>query len=297
MIEKNDITWHTYTAPAKLNLFLHVNQRRKDGYHDIQSLMQMIDYQDQLRLRVRQDGKIVRCQDYPDISTENDLSLRAAHLLQKTSASSLGVDIFLEKHIPTGGGMGGGSSDAATTLLALNQLWQTKLPRTELMKLGLQLGADVPFFIFGQTALAGGVGEKLQAIELTNYWFLIIFPPVHCATATIFNAPSLRRNAPILSSHFILQSLPQLQAPNFINDLQVVAVDRYPPIGSALAWLRQHDPRAVVTARMTGSGSSVFSGFTQEATVRQIQKQVPITWHSAIAHSLGQHPHYDLGSL
>ena len=178
-----------YPAPAKLNLFLHVIGRRADGYHLLQSVFTLIDFSDRLRFRIREDGIIGRIKSLPDVAAENDLTLRAATVLRRATGTPLGCDIELDKRIPMGGGLGGGSSDAATTLLVLNTLWKTGLARSELQSLGLQLGADVPFFIFGRNALAEGVGEVLQEIDLPPLFYLVLTPSVGVPTEQIFTIP------------------------------------------------------------------------------------------------------------
>ncbi len=181
-------------APAKLNLFLHITGRRADGYHELQTVFQLIDWADTLHFRRRADGRIVHETPLPGVPPESDLTVRAARLLQTHTRTGFGVDIAIEKRLPQGAGLGGGSSDAATTLLALNRLWQLDLPRAELARLGLQLGADVPFFVFGRNAFAEGLGERLQAVDLPQRYFLVVTPPVQVPTVEIFNDPRLTRN-------------------------------------------------------------------------------------------------------
>jgi len=204
-----------YPAPAKLNLFLHVVGRRPDGYHLLQSVFRFIDYGDSLGFKLRSDGQVVRKTELAGVAPDKDLVVRAARLLQERTGCTQGVEIAVEKRLPMGGGLGGGSSDAATTLLALNRLWQLNLPRVELQQLGLQLGADVPVFIFGESAFAEGVGERLQPIHLPPAWYVVLIPPVSVPTAEIFAAPELTRKTTTIK-------IPLLLTADLHNDLQAV---------------------------------------------------------------------------
>ncbi|QEI08927.1 4-(cytidine 5'-diphospho)-2-C-methyl-D-erythritol kinase [Pigmentiphaga aceris] len=190
---------HDIPAPAKLNLFLHVTGRRADGYHLLQTVFRFIDVQDRIQLERRDDGRVVRAIDLPGVPEEIDLSLRAALALQKATGTSYGVNVALEKNLPAGGGLGGGSSDAASVLVALNRLWNTGLSRQELMRIGLTLGADVPVFVFGQNAFAEGVGEDLQAVTLPERWYVVIQPNASVPTGAIFTAPDLTRDTPLIT--------------------------------------------------------------------------------------------------
>lgn len=191
-------------APAKLNLFLHITGRRPDGYHALQSVFQLLDWGDRLHFTLRDDGKVSRVTDVPGVPEESDLVVRAASLLKAHAGATLGVDIEIDKRLPMGAGLGGGSSDAATTLLALNRLWRLDLPRTTLQSLAVKLGADVPFFVFGKNAFAEGIGEALQAVELPARWFLVVTPRVHVPTAAIFSEKSLTRDSkPITIMDFL----------------------------------------------------------------------------------------------
>ncbi|MFM2397772.1 MAG: hypothetical protein RLZZ144_1022 [Pseudomonadota bacterium] len=271
-------------APAKLNLFLHVVGRRADGYHLLQTLFRFIDLNDTLHFNLRHDGEIHRLTQIAAVPEADDLCVRAAKLLQKATDCRFGVDIELEKIIPMGGGLGGGSSDAATTLLALNRLWQLNLSRERLMELGLTLGADVPVFIFGENAFAEGVGEKLQAYELPDAWYLVLTPPAHVPTAQIFTDPELTRNTISMT----MRALPigrQYKSGQFGNDLQPVACRLYPVIAQYLAWLNQYAP-----ALMTGSGACVFAEFQTEAAAVAVLKVLPEKMCGFIAHGLQQHP-------
>lgn len=277
-----------FQAPAKLNLFLHVTGRRPDGYHTLQTVLQLIGWCDELDFALREDGAVVRVNELPGIPAETDLCVRAARLLQQESGTRLGAAITVRKTLPAGGGLGGGSSDAATTLLALNRLWRTGLARAELMRLGLQLGADVPFFLFGENAFAEGVGEALQPVALPPRHFLVISPPVQSATAAVFQDPALTRNTETVRiSDFIAQ------ADLFSfgrNDMETVAGAKYAEISQALDWLRKQ----AYPARMSGSGSCVFASFAkqeqaQEAAGRAAQ-DLPQGWRAVAAPGLGRHP-------
>ncbi len=268
-------------APAKLNLFLHVTGRRADGYHLLQTAFQLIDYCDTLDFTVRADGTIRRCNDVAGVPEGSDLIVRAAKLLQSHTGCTLGADLTLHKKLPMGGGIGGGSSDAATTLIVLNHLWQTGLSRAELQQLGLQLGADVPFFIFGTNAFAEGVGELLQAIETADCWFVVIEPGVQVPTPAIFSAKELTRDTkPIritdFSSHLKMFGK---------NDLQAVASALFPPVDAAIKWLSTYGE-----ARMTGSGACVFCAFADEISAEEALQQVPDRWKSWKAKALHKHP-------
>jgi len=268
-------------APAKLNLFLHVTGRRADGYHLLQTAFQLIDRSDTLDICSRDDGVIRRCNEVADVPEDSDLIVRAARLLQSHTGCSFGADLTLHKHLPMGGGLGGGSSDAATTLMVLNHLWQTGLSRQELMQLGLQLGADVPFFIFGRNAFAEGVGELLQAIETPESWFVVLEPGVQVPTPAIFSAKELTRDTkPIritdFSSHMKMFGK---------NDLQTVAIAMFPQVDAAIKWLSTYGE-----ARMTGSGACVFCAFSDEASADDALKQVPDRWKSWKAKALHKHP-------
>lgn len=272
-------TWHSaYPAPAKLNLFLHVTGRRPDGYHLLQTAFRFVDRCDLLRFAPRRDGDIVRVDPLPGVAPADDLTVRAAQALQRASGCRRGVDIALEKRLPMGGGLGGGSSDAATVLLALNHLWGLGLPRAELQRIGLGLGADVPVFVFGDNAFAEGVGELLQPIALRPAWYVVIEPPLAIATAEIFRAPELRRDTPPLT-------LADWYPGQGGNDLQAVAVVRYPVLGECLAWLERSAP-----ARMTGSGACVFAEFAEARAAQEALAGLPAGWRGWAAAGLPQHP-------
>lgn len=279
----------TCPAPAKINLFLHVTGRRADGYHLLQTLFRFIDLNDFLHFTLREDGQVRRVNALQDVPVEQDLCVRAARLLQQECACKLGVDIRLEKHIPMGGGLGGGSSDAATTLLALNKLWNLGLSRARLMQLGLTLGADVPVFIFGENAFAEGVGERLQAVALPDAWYVVLFPPVHVPTAKIFTHPELTRD----TNSITIRALPIGQRIStvgwLVNDLQPVACKLYPEVAKYLEILGKFAP-----AMMTGSGACVFAEFASEAEARAVLQQLPDGVKGVVVRGLAQHPLRDL---
>jgi 4-diphosphocytidyl-2-C-methyl-D-erythritol kinase len=272
------------TAPAKLNLFLHVTGRRPDGYHTLQTVFQLIDWADTLHFSRRGDGRIVHTNPLDGVAPEDDLTVRAARLLQQTSGCRYGVDIGIFKRLPRGGGLGGGSSDAATTLLALNRLWQLELPRATLMSLGLKLGADVPFFIFGQNAFAEGVGEALQPVVLPPSVYLVIHPGVEVPTAAIFSDEGLTRDTPpLIIADFLACHFPHEFGK---NDLQAVAARKYAEVAQALAWLGSRSSHA----RMSGSGACVFARYTDEAAAQAVLAQLPPQWTGKVTRSLDCHP-------
>jgi 4-diphosphocytidyl-2-C-methyl-D-erythritol kinase len=277
----NKMTTLTCAAPAKLNLFLHVVGRRADGYHLLQTLFRFIDFSDTLHFTLREDGVVRRTNNIEGVAEEQDLCVRAARLLQQECGGKLGVDIAVEKRIPMGGGLGGGSSDAATTLLALNKLWQLGLSREKLMQLGLQLGADVPVFIFGESAFAEGVGEQLQAYPLPEAWYVVLFPPVHVPTALVFTRPELTRDT-------ISLKIRDLSRHRLQNDLQPVVCKLYPEVEQHLVWLGKFAP-----AMMTGSGACVFAGFGDEAQAQAVLKQLPKDMRGIVARGLQRHPLID----
>ena len=268
-------------APAKLNLFLHVVGRRPDGYHLLQTLFRFIDLNDTLHFTLRRDGAVHRLKVLDAVPEEQDLCVRAARLLQRETGCKFGVDIAVGKHIPMGGGLGGGSSDAATTLMALNRLWGLELTRERLMQLGLQLGADVPVFVFGENAFAEGVGEKLQAYPVGDAWYVVLIPPVHVPTAEVFGHPDLTRDT-------ISLKIRALSTAQLHNDLQPVVCKLYPPVAEHLAWLQQFAP-----AMMTGSGACVFAAFAGEEEARKLIAQMPPGMHGVVARGLQRHPMHD----
>jgi 4-diphosphocytidyl-2-C-methyl-D-erythritol kinase len=271
----------TCPAPAKLNLFLHVTGRRADGYHLLQTLFRFIDLNDTLHFTRRCDGVVHRSNFVEGVPEEDDLCVRAARLLQKETGSTFGVDIEVEKRIPMGGGLGGGSSDAATTLIALNRLWSLALTRDRLMELGLQLGADVPVFVFGKNAFAEGVGEKLQAYELPEAWYVVLFPPVHVPTAKIFSHSELTRD----SVSIIIRAL---RTQPLRNDLQKVVCSMYPEVAIYLAELGKYGK-----AMMTGSGACVFAEFESQREAEAVLQKMPQEMRGVAVQGLLKHPLQD----
>jgi 4-diphosphocytidyl-2-C-methyl-D-erythritol kinase len=274
-----------FPAPAKLNLFLHVIGRRPDGYHMLQSVFTLIDRCDEVRLRVREDGQVRRTAELPGVPESEDLAVRAALLLKEASGSPKGVDIEIEKRIPLGAGLGGGSSDAATVLLALDRLWETGFGADALAELGAALGADVPFFIHGSSAWVEGVGERITPIELPCLWYLVLTPPVAVPTGVVFAAPELTRNTePLKMEDFSAQPLESV-GPRFRNDLEPVVTARYPIVREHLEWLRRH-----ADARMTGSGSCVFASFATREEAQSVLDRLPAPMQGFVAQGIGHHP-------
>jgi len=276
-------------APAKLNLFLHVNGRRDDGYHVLQSAFQLIDLADSLDFELREDGEIVREGDLLG-PAEDDLCVRAARQLKEFTHTPLGATIRVRKRVPAGAGMGGGSSDAATTLIALNRLWKLRMPREALAALGLRLGADVPFFIFGSNAFAEGVGERLAPLRLPRRWFAVIWPGVHVATADIFRSPDLTRDTePTTIAVFsAVAEETQDTAPVKLwgrNDLQDVACRQSPEIGQALQHLEKFG-----NPRMTGSGAAVFVALNSADAAKMAVSDLPPGWKGWAVRGLDSHP-------
>jgi 4-diphosphocytidyl-2-C-methyl-D-erythritol kinase len=271
-----------FPAPAKLNLMLRVTGRRADGYHLLQTVIRFIDYGDTLSFRVREDGVVNRVNDVAGVPAAEDLSVRAARRLQKACGTHLGVALTLRKRLPLGGGLGGGSSDAATTLLALNDLWRAGLPRERLLALALELGADVPVFVGGENALVEGIGERLTPLDLPADWYLVLVPPVAVPTARIFSHNQLKRDSkPIKITAFSVEQAG--------NDLEPVVCSEYPEVARHLAWLRQTAP-----AWVTGAGACVFAAFPTEQAARQVWNQAPAGMQGFIARGLARHPLRDL---
>jgi 4-diphosphocytidyl-2-C-methyl-D-erythritol kinase len=279
-------------APAKLNLFLHVIGRRADGYHLLQSAFTLIDFGDTLRFTVRDDGMIRRMTVHDGVAEENDLVVRAAKLLQRESKTTLGCDIWLEKRTPMGGGLGGGSSDAATTLMALNSVWNTRFERKQLQTIGLALGADVPFFIFGRSAFAEGVGEKLAAIAIPPAWYVVLTPPVAVATEQVFRSPELTRDTiPLKIADFSAVDLV-----NCKNDLQAVVLKAFPAVAHCFNALSAASQKSIFGARMTGSGACVFAAFAREADARDAFATLALEHNGFVARGLDCHPlSFELG--
>lgn len=281
-----DWTWQSaWPAPAKLNLFLHVVGRRADGYHLLQTVFRFVEHGDLLHFSPRTDGEIVLATPLPGVPPENDLTVRAARLLQTETGCTKGATIALEKRLPMGGGLGGGSSDAATVLLALNHLWQLGVSREHLQAIGLQLGADVPIFVYGRNAFAEGVGEAFTPVGLPPAWYLVLEPPVQVPTIEIFRSPALRRDTPPIQ--------PAGWHPGFGgNDMQAVAVALYPEIGATIDWLAAFGP-----ARMTGSGACVFAEFPDQQAAEAVFAQRPAGMRGWVARGLPEHPLAALGAF
>ena len=274
-----------YPAPAKLNLFLHVLGRRADGYHLLQSVFTLIDRCDRVRLRVRDDGQVRRVSLLPGVPAESDLTVRAARLLKEASGTPLGADIELEKRIPIGGGLGGGSSDAATVLMALDRLWGTGFGPEALAELAPALGADVPFFLFGGPAWAEGIGEMLRPVELPPRWYLVLTPQVEVPTADIFQAPELTRDTEPLKMEDFSAQLAGARAIVLRNDLESVVLARYPAVAQHLEWLRSRGG-----GRMSGSGACVFAEYDDREEAERALAELPASMKGFVAHGLRQHP-------
>ncbi len=271
-----------YPAPAKLNLMLRVIGRRADGFHLLQTVFRFIDFGDSLQFSLRDDGIISRVHAVVGVPEAADLTLRAARLLQKAGGVRRGADIALQKNLPLGGGLGGGSSDAATTLIVLNRLWELDWPRARLQDLALQLGADVPVFVFGESALGEGIGEVLTPLELPPAWYVVLVPAVEVATAQIFQHPDLIRDS-------IPTKMSPFSAASGINDLEPVVCRLYPAVAQHRDWLNQFG-----SARVTGSGGCVFAEFGSEAAARAVLKRLPATMRGVLAQGLACHPLKDM---
>lgn len=276
----SDWNWDSaWPAPAKLNLFLHVVGRRADGYHLLQTVFRFIDRTDTLRFAARSDGEIVLATPIPGVPAESDLTVRAARLLQQATGCRQGATIHLDKQLPMGGGLGGGSSDAATVLLALNHLWQTGISRPALEKLGLGLGADVPVFIHGRNTFAEGVGEAFTDVDLPAESYLVLHPAVHVPTAAIFGAPELKRDSAAMRPT-------DWRHGQGHNDLEVVACAKFPAVAEHLDWLKNRAPQAM----MTGSGACVFAGFPRRSDAEALLASLPAGMRGWIADGLPEHP-------
>ena len=307
---QRSVSWRrSYPAPAKLNLFLHVVARRNDGYHLLQTLFRLIDLSDTLRFSLREDDQIRLATEIPGLPQGDDLCVRAASALRAAAGMHAGVDIHLDKRIPIGGGLGGGSSDAATTLLVLNRLWELGLTREELMPLSLGLGADVPFFLLGENAFGEGAGEVLTPVDLPQAWYVVLVPPVAVPTVAIFAAPELTRNTKTITiSSFsagvggvghVGERLPSgdekfsWPGPHFgHNDLEPVVCNRYPQVAQYLEWLRAHGAGSGggTIARMSGSGACVFAEFATEGEARSVVSSLPAGMRGFAVRGLDRHP-------
>lgn len=276
----NNWNWDSaWPAPAKLNLFLHIVGRRADGYHLLQTVFRFIDRADTLRFSPRTDSDIVLATPIPGVPPETDLTVRAARLLQQNTGCPQGATIHLDKQLPMGGGLGGGSSDAATVLLALNHLWQTGQSRGQLEKMAISLGADVPVFVHGRNTFAEGVGEAFTDVPLPPATYLILHPNAHVPTAAIFGAPELKRDTAAIRPSDWYPGLGH-------NDLEPVACAKFPPVAEALAWLKARAPQAM----MTGSGACVFTGFAQRSEAEAVLAQCPAGLNGWLAEGLDAHP-------
>lgn len=281
----SDWTWSSqWPAPAKLNLFLHVVGRRADGYHLLQTLFRFVGHGDMLHFASRADANVLLATPLPGVAPETDLTVRAARLLQNETGCRQGVTISLDKRLPMGGGLGGGSSDAATVLLALNHLWGLGLSRQRLQEIGLSLGADVPIFIYGRNAFAEGVGEAFTPVDLPPVWYLVLEPPVQVPTADIFRVPHLRRDSPAIAAgdwH-----------PGFGgNDLEPVAAELYPAVAEYIGWLS-----AFAHVRMSGSGACVFAEFERRSEAEAVLSQLPQGMRGWVAEGLSAHPLLKVGA-
>lgn len=272
----------TLPAPAKLNLFLHITGRRDDGYHLLQTAFQLLDYGDRLTLRRRADGQLRLHGTLPGVPAEDNLVLRAARRLQQCAPPGAGADLWLTKRLPAGGGLGGGSSNAASTLLGLNRLWQLDLDLATLARLGLELGADVPVFVHGRSAWAEGIGEQLHPIELPARWYLVVIPPCRIATAEVFRQEGLTRSSPELKMR---ASLDRVIDSSLRNDCQEVVCQLYPEVGEALAWLEDYGP-----ARLTGTGACVFASFDGEHEAENVLQLLPVEWRGFVARGVSISP-------
>ncbi len=268
----------SWPAPAKINLFLHITGRRDDGYHLLQTAFQFLDYSDELTFELRDDGEVNRQVDVPGVPADQDLMVQAARRLQQQSGTSQGVDIRIDKRLPMGGGLGGGSSDAATTLVALNHLWRLDFPVARLAEIGLALGADVPVFVHGRAAWAEGVGEHLTPLQLPQPWFLVVIPPCHVSTAEIFSDSQLTRDSQSIK-------IPAFLAGQGGNVCEPVVRKRFPEVDKALNWLANFS-----SARMSGTGACVFAPFESEVEAHRVMVQMPSEWQGFVAKGLNQSP-------
>lgn len=268
----------TLPAPAKINLFLHITERRPDGYHQLQTVFQFLEIADQLSFSLRRDNGIeLQCSD-PTLANDDNLVVKAARLLQAYQRQPNGVRIILEKVLPYGGGLGGGSSDAATTLLALNYLWQLNLTVDELARLGLQLGADVPVFVRGYAAFAEGVGEQLSPVSPPMPWYLVVNPKVHISTAELFQHPNLQRDCSPLN-------LQEWQHQQTANVFEPLVRQLYPEVANALDWLVEYAP-----TRLTGTGACLYGAFESQELARAALARMPAPWTGFVARGLNESP-------
>ena len=288
--------FQSFLAPAKINLFLHITGQRADGYHLLQTVFRLLDFYDIIHLKPTSNSLVKRFNEILGVPEAEDLCIRAAKLLQQYTKCGMGVEIAIQKNIPMGGGLGGGSSDAATVLLALNRLWKLNLSREELLAIGLQLGADVPFFIFGKNAWAEGVGEQLQNIELHESYYVVLTPDAHVSTQQIFANKQLTKNSiPKTISDFsgtaksssVNSALGNINA-EFLNQLEQVVCNEYPPVLACLSWLKKFGD-----ARMSGSGASLFLEVENATIATEICNQKPNNVRGFVAKGLSQHPLFE----
>ncbi len=273
-----------WPAPAKLNLFLHITGRRDDGYHSLQTVFQLLDFGDEIFFEERNSAAIELLSPLPGVNPENDLVVRAARLLQREAGSRFGAQIRVKKRIPMGAGLGGGSSDAATTLCVLNQLWDTRFTFDDLSELGRRLGADVPVFVHGQTAWGEGVGEVLTPIEPTDAWYVVITPPVSVSTGEIFSAKELTRDCQPIT-------IPDFFSVPVVNVCEPVVRKKYSLVGDVLDWLNAgHRGMFAPGARLTGTGSSVFAAFSELTAAKRVCSQIPKDWPFFLAKGISQSP-------
>lgn len=282
MTTEDDLTggqWLSFTAPAKLNLFLNVVGRRRDGYHELQTLFQLLDWGDRVLVRPREDGQIKRVAGALGVTADEDLAVRAAVRLKAETGTRLGVELRVEKRIPMGGGLGGGSSDAATVLRALDRLWQTHLPVGRLAEIGLALGADVPVFVRGRSAFAGGIGEDLTPVDLGERHYVVVDPGVHIGTAEVFQAADLTRDSPRIT----IPLLPAEQT--WRNDLERVVRRGFPSVGEAIEWLSMFG-----AARLTGSGACCFVECASAQAAGAVVENCPRPWRAWVARGVDRSP-------
>ncbi|WP_087019365.1 4-(cytidine 5'-diphospho)-2-C-methyl-D-erythritol kinase [Thaumasiovibrio subtropicus] len=267
-----------WPSPAKLNLFLYVNGRRDDGYHELQTLFQFVDHGDTLTITPNQTGKITLAPAIDGVPLESNLIYKAAIALQEKAQSTLGADIHLDKRLPMGGGLGGGSSNAATALVALNHLWDTQLSEDELAEIGVKLGADVPVFVRGKAAFAEGVGEIFQAAEPEEKYYLVVKPPVDVSTVSIFTHPKLTRNTP-------KRDLSTLLSQNYENDCEKIVTELHPEVDKALSWLLEYAP-----SRLTGTGACVFAEFQTREDAVTVFNKLPDWLEGFVAKGINRSP-------
>ena len=267
-----------WPSPAKLNLFLHILGKYDNGYHQLQTRFQLLDRGDELAFDVTNDGNITLNPSIPGVNDEDNLIVKAARLLQTHTGTDKGANIRLKKSLPMGGGIGGGSSNAATVLVALNYLWQCGLSTAELAGLGLRLGADVPIFVEGRTGFAGGVGEHISPADLDEQWYLVVNPGIHVGTADIFREPALPRNTPPMEWHNYTFAATH-------NDCQSIVCKKHPEVAILLQWLLQFAP-----SRMTGTGACVFSVFSDEHSARRVLGKLPAEWSGFVAKGVNMSP-------